>query len=51
MTENNSLYGKLVYVNASKAPVKEKDYSEACDFIAVLKNLHKNSQMLITRAL
>lgn len=40
MTENNSLYGKLVYVNASKAPVKEKDYSEACDFIAVLKNLH-----------
>lgn len=36
MTENNSLLGNFIYVNASKAHIKEKEYSEACDFIAVL---------------
>lgn len=49
--KNNSVFGNFIFVNASKAHIKKKEYSEACDFIAVLKNLHKNSQMLIIRAL
>jgi len=35
------IWNKILYVKTLKAHIKEKEYSEVCDFIAVHMNLEK----------